>query len=93
MQYMLWKCVTGTSAYAIGYSFMDLQMMNFVNKSNDIAPLHTGDALLHIGKYRYDVRVVCTRIYSWCVQIVNVYAFNETRNVIQCKLGDELEMN
>lgn len=26
-------------------------------------------------------------------QIVNVYAFNETRNVIQCKLGDELEMN
>lgn len=31
--------------------------------------------------------------YSWCVQIVNVYAFNETRNVIQCKLGDELEMS
>lgn len=31
--------------------------------------------------------------YYSCVQIVNVSAFDETRNVIQCKLSDELEIS
>lgn len=80
----------------IGYSFMDLQMVNFVNRNpaqtllDARLQIQVQDSCVQSARISY-VLIIC--MLCVCVQIVNVYAFDETRNVIQCKLGDELEMS
>lgn len=79
--------MTGTVAFMILFIY-GLQAMNFVNKSRYTThwmQIAIQDSCVLSARISYS-------LYS-CVQIVNVSAFDETRNVIQCKLSDELEMS
>lgn len=96
---MHWKCVTGTSIYDWLFSYGFANDEFCVNKSKH-STYSTNTHWIH-SRLQMGLRYACClhefdsySSYSWCVQrLQNVYAFNETRNVIQCKLGDELEMN